>query len=773
MCWRLFLFSLALGLTAVHAAVPRPIPNRFQQEIAGRYTVADGLPGNDIQLIDLDPNRPPRVYAAGKWAELRENQWQLLPEFNSPTAEQFTLADQHGSPVTVAVPGREVLQVLRQEENLIVVSAGALYRVVDGQVSGPERAAHFPIQQAAFAGDGSLLLATVDGLYEYQTNRTGHKLTAPDQHSRDWAAGTVLGVSMDISSQLWMATTAGVGFQSDGPAENPGPFWTFFEGHDGLPYNEFTGLASGPDGAIWMGTRRGVIRLERAPTSTGLGEFVWHYRQGPRWLPDDHVRQLAVDGSGRAWFATPAGLGFIEKRAMTLAEKAAFYEAEIERYIKRTPFGYVAEAPLQTPADKSTANPQDSDNDGLWTAMYGAAQCFAFAATKDPAAQVRARKAFEALQFLQTVTQGGSHSPPDGYIARTIRPMDWPDPNVGRIERDREEQKGDRLWKVYEPRWPKSADGQWFWKSDTSSDELDGHYFFYPLYYDFCATSDAEKKAVQSVVRKLTDHLLEHEYVLIDHDGKPTRWAIFGPEYLNRDPDWWAERGLNSLSMLTYLAVAAHITGDPKYSVASRALIDQHGYAQNAMYPKAQHGPGSGNQSDDEMAFMCYYNLLRYSRDEDLKAQIRFSFFRYWANEAPELNPFFNFAYAAHNLGATMTINWGTYPLSPWGGWLEDSRATLYGFPLDRLNWPHQNSHRLDVVPLGRAQARDLYEPARGHRGHRVNGKVLPVENRHFNHWNTDPWQLDYGGHGNELAAGTVFLLPYYLGLYHGFVEKP
>ena len=23
-----------------------------------------------------------------------------------------------------------------------------------------------------------------------------------------------------------------------------------------------------------------------------------------------------------------------------------------------------------------------------------------------------------------------------------------------------------------------------------------------------------------------------------------------------------------------------------------------------------------------------------------------------------------------------------------------------------------------------------------------MNGKVLPVENRHFNHWNTDPWEL-------------------------------
>lgn len=54
-----------------------------------------------------------------------------------------------------------------------------------------------------------------------------------------------------------------------------------------------------------------------------------------------------------------------------------------------------------------------------------------------------------------------------------------------------------------------------------------------------------------------------------------------------------------------------------------------------------------------------------------------------------------------------------------------------------------------------------------------MDGKVLPVENRHFGHWNTDPWDLDYGGNGNELGAGTVFLLPYYLGMYHGFVAKP
>ena len=451
---------------------------------------------------------------------------------------------------------------------------------------------------------------------------------------------------------------------------------------------------------------------------------------------------------------------------MTLAEKAEYYERDIEHYIKRTPYGYVSRAPLGKPADKSTAAPEDDDNDGLWTAMYGAGECFAYGATKDPKAKERAKKAFEALRFLQKVTQGGSHSPPKGYIARSIRPASGPDPNAGVLEGDRrEQQQGDKQWKVYEPRWPLSADGKWYWKSDTSSDELDGHYFFYPLYYDLCADTDAERERVREVVRDATDDLLTHGFNLIDHDGKPTRWGVYGPQYLNRDPRWWPERGLNSLSILSYLAVAGHMTGDPKYAAASRELIDKEGYAHNAMYSKVQRGPGTGNQSDNEMAFMDYYDILRYSQDEDLKKMMRTSFYLYWLNVAPEINPFFNFTYAAHNLDAIPAT------LKSWPSWDEDAMATLRGFPLDWIEWPLRNSQRLDVVPL---LSNGLEFSDEGQkRGNRVNAKVIPVENRYFDHWNTDPWELDYGGNGTELGAGTVYLLPYYMGLYHGFIHKP
>lgn len=616
------------------------------------------------------------------------------------------------------------------------------------------------INEIAAYSNGRLIGACVQGIFHETPDGSVRPLVIVDELGRQWGHADVRTVAIDAEDTLWVGTPAGI-------AAKRGDNWTFYTGDDGLPYADFTCSAAAPDGSVWFGTTLGLVRFDGQE---------WHYRQGPRWLPGDDVRDIAIDRQGNAWLATDNGVGNIRRVPMTLAQKAAHYEEQVEKYIKRTPFGYTSEVHVPTPgilpSDPAEIHKSDSDNDGLWTAMYGAGECFAYAATGDPKAKERAKSAFEALRFLQKVTQGGEHSPPKGYVARTILPADGPDPNIGRIERDRESQKSDGLWKAYEPRWPKSADGEWYWKSDTSSDELDGHYFFYPLYHDLVADTEAEKERVREVIRDLTDHLVAHDFQLIDIDGTVTRWGQYSPSALNHDKRWWIERGLNSLSMLSYLETTQHVTGDPKYGEIAQRLIDEHAYDMNAMVPKIQFGVGSGNQSDDEMAFMSFYNLIRYTKNEALREKMQYSFFLYWRMELPEMNPFFNFAYAACGTDATFTSQWGTTNLDPWDGWLDDSMDTLLGFPLDRLNWPHQNSHRLDIVPLRRQQAIDPDDHAPPRRGHRVNGKVLPVENRHFNHWNTDPWRLDYGGNGRTLGNGAVFLLPYYMGLYHGFIEE-
>jgi hypothetical protein len=613
---------------------------------------------------------------------------------------------------------------------------------------------HGNIGQLCAKNNNLVYAASQKGLYQ----KKGGLWTKiePSSGNRSWALADCRSVAIDSKNRLWFASPQGVGVLD-------GKEWTLYEGKDGLPYNDFTKMAAGNNGNVWFGTKIGAIHFD--------GE-TWEYRQGKRWLPDDHVNDIAVAKDGSVWIATDKGLSHIYKEKMTLAEKAKFYEDEIDRYHRRTPYEFILDVSLPAPGDKTSVRKHDSDNDGLWTGMYGAAECFAYAATKDPKAKARAKKAFEALKFLGDVTQDAPISPPPGFVARTILPTSGHDPNIGRVERDIRTQKNeDKLWKIYENRWPKDKTGKWYYKTDTSSDELDGHYFLYGLYYDLVADTKEEKERVRAHVKRLTDHLIDHDFQLVDHDGKPTRWSRFNPYELNHDKNWFVERGLNSLSMLSYLAVTEHVTGDSRYGEIADMLIEDHGYAQNMTDMKFNRGVGTGNQSDDEMAFMAYYHLIRYETDPALKSRYAFSMYMNWMLEAPELNPFFNFTFRSATLGQDFEDAWGTYDLDPHEEWLDESVETLVRFPLDRLNWRHTNSHRIDIKRL-HPWNRTFDSNQNARKGYRVNGKVFPIDEMHVNHWNHGPWDLNTGGNGTELSTGTVYLLPYYMGLYHGFIQE-
>jgi hypothetical protein len=574
-----------------------------------------------------------------------------------------------------------------------------------------------------------------------------------------WSPASIAAIAWDGAGSLWVGTSQGVA------TRDAGGRWRFIDPRRGLPVLGITSLAGIQAGGVWVGTVDGAVRLGADGTI--------EYRQGRRWLPHDEIRRVTVDASGTAWFDTPAGTGGIGTTPTTLAAKATAYDADIDRHHRRTPYGYVVEAHLRTPGDRATAYTTDNDNDGLWTGMYGAAQAFAWAATRSQTSRQRARRAFEALRFLVDVTRGGTPAVDDGFPARSILPTSGPDPNGTAYtpEADRKHKERDAYWKVLSPRWPRSADGQWFWKTDTSSDELDGHYFFYALYHDLVARDDAERAEVAAVVRRITDHLLSHDFTLQDHDGTPTRWAVFGPAALNLSPRWMEERGLNSLSMLTYLRVAHHMTGDARYDTAARELVTRHGYANNLLFPKVTSGVGGGNQSDDEMAFMNYYHLLKYETDAVVRAAAARSLRDYWRLERPERNPFFNLVAGISLRGMAYTDAFGTDSLAPKDEeWVPDTVDTLRRFPVDLVDHGLRNAHRLDVQPLP-----SHVRPDGGRAAGLLtrDGKVLPVDERMVFHWNVDPYVLDYAGRGTRLADGTSFLLPYYMALHHGIIVKP
>src|SRR5690606_1534664 len=117
------------------------------------------------------------------------------------------------------------------------------------------------------------------------------------------------------------------------------------------------------------------------------------------------------------------------------------------------------------------------------------------------------------------------------------------------------------------------------WKGDCSSDEIVGHLYGYSIFYDLAADEGA-KERVRALTARVMDHILDNGYCLM-LDGRPTLWGVWAPEKLNGDPRRRAERGLNSLEILSHLRAAYHITGKERYLEAYHTLINRHGYAEN------------------------------------------------------------------------------------------------------------------------------------------------------------------------------------------------
>lgn len=482
--------------------------------------------------------------------------------------------------------------------------------------------------------------------------------------------------------------------------------------HRLLPWNEITVLAFEPPSFVWIGTRRGLIRYDEKTDEV-------KYFAGLRYLPDNHVTGIGFDfrATMRAvWVETPKGFSRLVFAPMTLEEKAQLFEERIRaRHVRH---GLTADSRLATPGDLSTSRPVSTDNDGLWTAIYVAAESFRYAVTKSPEAREYARIGMRALIRLEQITGI------PGFPARSF------------IKIGLDDQPGDGEWHT-------TPDGEWRWKGDTSSDEIVGHYFVYPIYYDLVADEE-EKKQIRDLVDRITTHILDNNYQLVDLDGKRTLWGWWGPDEIWKDPD---ETGLRALHMLSHLRVAYHLTGKERYFTAYRELIDKHRY--HLLQRNQKIGvPGHINHSDDELAFLSYYPLLRYETDEKLLEVYRQGLERSWLIERPERNPLWNFIYAAGT---------GSKEFD-----LEASLRTLGEIPLDTISWTVTNSHRFDIVRAAEAD-----------RHARVQSLIaLPYAELPIMKWNGNPYRLDGGNGGRSEDEGAYYLLPYWMGRYHRLIAE-
>ncbi len=577
------------------------------------------------------------------------------------------------------------------------------------------------VRQIVPDGRGGFWIAT--GMGAYHQSGQGVVLY---QKNADILSADVRGVALDSDGNAWLAGLGGVTVYRNG-------CWVAsYTPKEGLPNAWATCVARAPDGRMWVGTKLGLVQFGHKSVSV---------RSSRRWLLDDRVVKIAFDSAGNAWVATQKGVSEIARRRMTLAQKAAFFERICLKRHVREP-GLIEKCKLQSPGDTLHWAPRDDDNDGQYTSMALAAQAFHYAVTPTPALKSRARKTFNALAFLQTVTQT------PGFVARTVVPTSWKhmaDPNRTWTNRQwAEAVVADPRRKRVENQWRLSADGKWRWKGDTSSDEITGHMFGYLFYYDLVADA-REKKRVSRHICKIVDYIVKGGFLLRDLDGKPTRWGVWAPEKLNHDPDWAAERGINSVEMLSYLKLAYHVSGNPKYEKIYRKLAFQHHYAENARRAKTYERSWR-THIDDELLALAFPALLLYEKDPKLKTIYRESLEWWYKGVKADHSPFFDFVYGALS---------GKNPQP------EISVAALRDASLDLVRWRLDNSRREDLHLVRRPELESLQT-----------SRLLPVSERGVMRWDNNPWNAVQGDGGWTESSGVWWLLSYWMGRYYGFIRK-
>lgn len=498
-----------------------------------------------------------------------------------------------------------------------------------------------------------------------------------------------------------------------------------------LPCTQITSIED-IDGSLWIGSASGAFKLR--------DDNKYDYYASKRWLVDDCVVDIVKGPESSVLVLTTKGLNRINFKKMTLADKAEYFQ-KIQR-LRHVRYGFTADLSLRVPGDVSTGFYHDTDNDGLWTSLYLAGELFRYAVTKSEDAKQNAYEAFEAMKRLVDMPNL------DGFPARSYE-RDGYELGLGSngfSEEWRKEyvKKNGRIWRL-------SNDGNWRWKSSTSSDESCGHFFVFALFAELAPDKEWRDKAVD-LIRQEMDHIMNNDWYLVDWNGKPTAWGRWNPKYVNSFPENVGDRRLNSTLILAFLQTAYHFTADEKYKKAANKLIKKYGYDDNANRPASVIGRVEGqplsdgwNHSDDQMYFLTVPAFVNYSFTDKQKEKHFAAAQSHWKMELSEKNPIWNFFYAM--IGGT------DYDLDGSVWWLQN-------FPMDLVKWSVTNKDRKDLTRIEPNFRNQQYT------------EVLPPDEQPL-HSHNGAYRNDGRGNGNSEQAPYVFLMPYWMGRYVNAISAP
>jgi hypothetical protein len=236
------------------------------------------------------------------------------------------------------------------------------------------------------------------------------------------------------------------------------------------------------------------------------------------------------------------------------------------------------------------------------TCNFLAAWSLRYALTGDPAVRERADALMDGILKLEKVTGV------PGWVARSFNKTEEP------------------LWHeqayFFPMEWHASASMPGYrWQGDLSSDKFVSLCWAMGIYHDFCA-GETQRKAASDFIDRFVGRVVDHNFRLVDVDNKMTLWGNFCPD-LPHEP-------LNSLEMLAGLRVAYQLTKKDRYFRAYRKLIEDYGYADDAIMAKLLWPEKWRTSWDDHLAVKSLFSLLRYETDRGLRQKYTMCLNRHW-----------------------------------------------------------------------------------------------------------------------------------------------
>jgi hypothetical protein len=414
--------------------------------------------------------------------------------------------------------------------------------------------------------------------------------------------------------------------------------------------------------------------------------------------------------------------GRVDRAELSLTEKAVQLELLIQKR-HLTPEGLLAYGiSLATPEAEDITGMAFSDM-AIWSGCYVAAEAFRYAVTGDPVVKEQGRKSVEGLHLLQNVTGK------PGLLARGVKQWDEKNPEVGR-----DWHRGAGLFSHYQ------------WLGDVSVDQVDGVIFGYAVAYDLVG-DEVLRQSIRIHVAAIADHIIDHGMTIQDVDNERTKHGDLTAGFFSEP--------LNALIALAVVKAAHHMTKDERYQQYYLHLVHEEGYHKRAVKARDPWWEifTGVNHSDNNLAFLAYYTLLRYEKDPLLLGYYLKSLNRAWNVVREEGNPLFTFIY---------------YALSPTQNRdrrvLDQALETLRLFPVERRNYRVVNSRGSNLCISLR---RDRF-------GRKQACQPVPMNRRPADvfEWKENPYRLDEGGEGNLEFSGVDYLLPYWMGRYHGFISE-